>query len=75
VQINWRSGEIDDSISVFIGPNRYVYSYSEPTTTPITLKLLLLTQFRIYQMYLSSQSSVLIVVLNQAIPQCALNLH
>ena len=34
---------------------------------------LLLTHFRIYQLYLSSQSSVLAVILNQAIHQRALN--
>ena len=37
------------------------------------LKPLLLTPFKMYQMYLSSQSSILAVTLNQAIHQRALN--
>ena len=47
----------------------------EPRYTSLGLRPLLLTQFRLYQMYLSSQSSVLAVILNQAIHQRALNLY
>ena len=47
----------------------------EPRYTSLGLKLLLLTQFRLYQMYLSSQSSVLAIFLNQTIHQRALNLY
>ena len=47
----------------------------KPRYTSLGLKPLLLTQFRLYQMYLSSQSSVLVVILNQTIHQRALNLY
>ena len=47
----------------------------EPRYTSLGLRPLLLTQFRLYQMYLSSQSSVLVVILNQTIHQRALNLY
>ena len=47
----------------------------KPRYTSLGLRPLLLTQFRLYQMYLSSQSSVLAVILNQAIHQRALNLY
>ena len=45
----------------------------KPRYTSLGLRPLLLTQFRLYQMYLSSQSSVLVVILNQAIYQRVLN--
>ena len=47
----------------------------KPRYTSLGLRPLLLTQFRLYQMYLSSQSSVLVVILNQTIHQRALNLY
>ena len=45
----------------------------EPRYISLDLKPLLLTQFRMYQMYLSSQSNVLVVILRQAAHQRALN--
>ena len=53
--------------------DQVVLCYFEPRYISLVLKPLLLTQSRKYQMYLSSQSSVLIVILNQVIHQRALN--
>ena len=55
------------------GPSYYSLCYFEPKCISLDLKPLLLTQFRMYQMYLSSQSGVLVVILNQAIHQRTLN--
>jgi len=68
-----RSRENFNSEAIFIRPSCCRLCYFEPRYIYLGLKPLLLTQFRMYQMYLSSQSSVLIFILNQVIYQRALN--
>ena len=72
---NMRSEESCDSETIFIRPSYCSLCYFEPRYISLGLKPLLLIQFRMYQMYLSSQSSVLVVILHQAIHQWALNPH
>ena len=71
----WEVGRIFNLEIVFIRPSYYNLCYFEQRYIPLGLKPLLLTQFRMYQMYLSSQSNVLVVILNQAVHQGALNLY
>ena len=68
-----RSGESCGSKTIFIRPNCYSLCYFEPRYISLSVKPLSLTNFRMYQMHLSSQSSVLTIMLNQAIYQRALN--
>ena len=68
-----RSRESCDSEAIFMKPSYCSLCYFEPRYISHGLKPLLLTQFRMYKMYLSSQSSVLAIILNQAIHQRALN--
>jgi len=68
-----RSRKNCDSETIFIRLSYCSLCYFEPSYIPLGLKALLLTQFRMYQMYLSSQSTVLAIILNQAIHQRTLN--
>jgi len=70
-----RSGESCDSETIFIRPIYCRLYYFEPGYISLGLKPLLLTQCRMYQMYLSSQSSVPTIILNQTIHRRALNSH
>ena len=69
----WKVGRICNLETIFIRLSYYSLCYFEPRNISLGLKPLLLTQVRMYQMYLSSQPSVLTVILNQAIHQRALN--
>ena len=73
VNETWEVERIFDSEIIFIRPSYCCLCYCEPRYISLGLKPLLLTQFRMYQMYLSSQSSALAIILNQAIPQRALD--
>ena len=52
----WEVGRIFDSETIFIRPSYYSLCYREQRYISLGLKSLLLTQFRMYQMYLSRQS-------------------
>ena len=65
-ELNMISGESCDLETIFIRPSYCSLCYFKPRYISRGLKSLLFTQFRMYQMYLSSQSSVLTVILNQA---------
>jgi len=69
----WKVGRIFDLKTIFIIPSCCGLCNFEPRYISLGVKPLLLIQFRMYQMYLSSQSSVLTGILNQAIHQWALN--
>ena len=71
----WEVGRIFDSDILFIKSSYCTLCYFASRYFSLGLKPLLLTQLRMYQMYLSSQSSVLVVILNQAIHQRALHLY
>jgi len=73
VNETWEMVRIFDSEIIFIRPNYCSLCYFEPRHISLDLKPLLLTQFRMYQMYLSSQSSIITVILNKAIHQRVLN--
>jgi len=66
-------GKNFDSEIIFIRPRYCSLYYFEPRYISLGLKPLLLTQFSMYQMYLSSQSSSIVVILNQLISQQAVN--
>jgi len=63
----WEVTWIFDSEIIFIRPNHCSLCYFKARYICLGLKPLLLTQFRMYQIYLSSQSSVLAVTMNQAV--------
>jgi len=69
----WEVGRIFDSETLFIRLSDCSLCYFESKYISLGIKPLLLTQFRMYQMYLLSQSSVPAVILNHAIHQRALN--
>ena len=69
----WKVGRIFNLETIFIRPGYCSLWYFTPRYISFGLKPLLLTQFRMYQIYLSSQSSVFTVILNQTIHQRALN--
>jgi len=70
---NMRSGESCDSEIIFIRSSYCSLCYFELRYISFGLKPLLLTQFKMYQIYLFSQSSVLTVILSQAVHKRALN--